>query len=493
MKQINNIFKETSIKFILIVFIIIQPIFDLKIFYNSISTLIRVIFISLFFLYYFINDKNTKKYWLFIYPFLIILYFIFHHLNALSFHSLVPGDFNYTSVTEVLYLIKMICPFMLIYCLFKANLSSRDTFFIVTVIVLFISTIIIFSNIFIFSYGSYSDTKIKANFFAWFNNSSYTYQDLASKGLFELGNQISVILLMFLPFTIYFVFKNKNKLNLIVLVFNIFALILLCTKVAVLGIGLVFIYTIIFYIIKKHCLKNILPIAIVFLIYVLLLPVNPSFSRMFERQKIIETASSTIIEDSTSSSKSIEENSYSAELENSISTDYKISYIESNYKDQKINENFILNRYPYKYDNDFWYDLLTNNNPTKSDYRYLELSMVKRVWGINNNKYDKLFGITYTRIQNIFNIEKDFIMQYYSLGILGLILFIFPYFLILGYCIIKFVLKKFSNIYLFLSIVTIFMIFAIAYYSGNLLNSLSFTIYFALLYFILLKSNELED
>lgn len=52
----------------LVFFLIIQPIFDIKIFYNSISTLIRVIIIFILFGYYFFNSKSKKKYLLLIYP-----------------------------------------------------------------------------------------------------------------------------------------------------------------------------------------------------------------------------------------------------------------------------------------------------------------------------------------------------------------------------------------------------------------------------------------
>lgn len=55
-------------KKILIVFLIIQPIFDMKFFYNSISTLIRVIIIFVLFGYYFLTSKNRHKYFLLIYP-----------------------------------------------------------------------------------------------------------------------------------------------------------------------------------------------------------------------------------------------------------------------------------------------------------------------------------------------------------------------------------------------------------------------------------------
>lgn len=494
MKQINKILNnyQLNIKKLLILFIIIQPIFDLKIFYNSISTLIRVIFISLFFLYYFCYSKNSEKYYLLIYPLLIVIYFILHNLNALSFHSLVPGDFNYSPFHEFLYCVKMICPFMLIYSIYKANLSKKEIEFIITAIILFISTIIIFSNIFLFSYGSYSDVKIKANFMEWFNlNSQYNYKDLASKGLFEFANQVSAVLLMFLPFMIYQNLKSENRLNLLTLIFNLIALILLCTKVAVLGIALAFIYTLFLYLISEKSGKNISTIAVVFILYIIILPFNPSFSRMQERKEIIQAASSAPINVPIDEFQLIEEKPF-YNLDDNLTDTYKLKFIEQNYKEQKINENFIMNRYPYIYDIDFWYDILVSNNNNKSDYRFLEQSMVKRVVNINNNKLDILFGITYTRVQNIFNIEKDFIMQYYSTGIIGVILFFGPYFIILAFYFIKILLNKFKNVNIlnFICYVSILMIFAVSYYSGNLLNSLSFTIYFAIIFAIILRKHS---
>ena len=437
----------------------------------------------------------------FIYPLLIFVYFIFHHINATKFNSLVPGNFNYSYLKEGLYFIKMICPFILIFSIYKANLSKKEMFFIIKAIVLFISIIIIFSNLFMFSYGTYSDEKIKANFFEWFNrNTTYEYLDLASKGLFEFANQISAILLMFLPIIVYSNLEDKNKLNVVILCFNVFALTLLCTKVAIFGAILVFVYTLFIYIIKYRRLKSISPVALVFLFYIVLLPFNPSIARMIERGKVIEATSTAIVD----VAGSYEEESFEAlaenytlapavKAQNEISTDYKLSFIENNYEKQKINENFVKNRYPYTNDPDFWYDILTNDYTNKSDFRYLEISMVKRVIEINNNKLDKWLGITYVRTQNIFNIEKDFIMQYYSLGIIGLILVFGPYFVILGYCFIRLLKRMVQNIdYAILIGTTICMIFAISYYSGNLLNSLSFTIYFSIPFTIIL-TKKMEE
>lgn len=63
LEKFDNIMKK-----ILITFFIIQPIFDMTYFYNSISTLIRAILVFAIFAYYFITSKNNKKYLLLIYP-----------------------------------------------------------------------------------------------------------------------------------------------------------------------------------------------------------------------------------------------------------------------------------------------------------------------------------------------------------------------------------------------------------------------------------------
>ena len=476
MIQKTKIFLQNNctIKNFLILFLIVQPIFDLKIFYSSISTLIRVFFVVLFFLYYFINSKNKKKYFLLIYPLLILIYFIFHHLNALNFTSVVPGNFNYSIFQEALYFVKMICPYLLIYSLFKSNISKKEIYFILKTLVLEISLIIIISNLFIFSYGSYSDAKIKANFLEWFNpNSSYTYKDLCSKGLFEAANQISATLLMFLPFIILLNLENKSKINLFILICNVLALLFLGTKVAVFGILIVFFYSSLGFIILKKQIKKLFILIPCILIYICLLPFNPTFSRISENKTVIETSLEVPV---NQDAKSISEETFSA-------PESKEEYILKYYSQNNINENFVLNRYPYQYDADFWYEILTSNNPLKSNYRFLETAMVKRVISINNNKLDYLFGITYTRIQNIFNIEKDFVMQYYSLGIIGLVLILGPYFIILFYWTIKMFLSKLKELNLFSSVafITICMIFFVSYYSGNLLNSLGFEIYLSLI------------
>lgn len=424
---------------ILIVFLIIQPIFDIKFFYNSISTLIRVIVIFTLFFYYFFTSKNKHKFWILIYPALLGIYFIFHHINALNFYSLVPGNFDYSIIEEALYFVKMLSPFMLIYCIYKASLTKDTIISIMKYLVLIISLVIIISNLFVFSYGSYSDAIIKANFLEWFNpNSDYSYRDLASKGLFEFGNQIAAILIMFLPFMIYSALDKSKFMNWLIVVLNAFSLFLLCTRVSVLGVFIVFAYTIftccfINFIRKQHFgFKRYIPIIVILLVYSLLLPINPMFNRLAERETVIETFKEENEEPNNLVDNSVPDrniiNNEIPSIKQAISNDntnnempivgtsnYMIQYIEDNYESKQLHEQFLLENYPYKYDPEFWYNFLQQDISLTTDYRYIETSMVKRVVEINNNPLDKWLGITNTRLQNIFNIEQDFVVQYYAL------------------------------------------------------------------------------
>ncbi len=490
--MLKNINTKKLFNTILILFLLIQPIFDFKIFYNSISTLIRVVIIFTLFTYYFFTSNNKKKYFFAIYPFLLIIYFIFHHINALNFNSLVPGNFNYSIFKEFLYFVKMICPFLLIYSIYKSDLKKLDLIRIIKVLVCIIGLTIIISNIFVFSYGSYSDKTIKANFLYWFNQNNFVYQDLASKGLFEYANQISAILLVFLPFCLSSFFYNKKLCNLLILIINVFSLFLLSTKVSVLGIFLVFVYTLFVYLFnntfivkQKASYVALISTIIILIAYSLIVSYNPIFMRIDET-KIIEASSNSVV------TEQIPETNNST-FDNTVQKPTaSISFIAQNYENKQIKTEFITQSYPYQYDPEFWLKIFNEPLSNRVDYRFMEYSMIKRVVEINNNKFDKYFGITNTRLQNIFNIERDFVVQYYALGIIGLILIFLPYISLLIWYVCITIKNKLKSLTVenLLAFISILMVFGISYFSGNLLNSLSFTIYFSILFILLLHTDK---
>ena len=117
--------------------------------------------------------------------------------------------------------------------------------------------------------------------------------------------------------------------------------------------------------------------------------------------------------------------------------------------------------------------------------------MIKRVVEVNGNSNSRWFGISYIRVQNIFNIERDFILQYYTIGIIGLVLFIFIPFIasiIMCGCVILKKSKDLLNIENMLLIASVILILGIAYFSGNIIDSLIITIYMSFIIGILFNN-----
>jgi hypothetical protein len=100
--------------------------------------------------------------------------------------------------------------------------------------------------------------------------------------------------------------------------------------------------------------------------------------------------------------------------------------------------------------------------------------MLNQVVKTNNNRLDKVFGISYMRQNNIFNLERDFISQVYSLGWAGMLLFVGPYVVILLYGAFKWLTDKRVRSYLISSLLAaiVFML-AAAYSSGNVMDFLT--------------------
>lgn len=457
--------KDKLLKNILLIFIMLQPIFDLSFFYGQVATLIRLLIILAMFIIVILMDKSKLKKYLFIYLITVIIYFIFHHLNALNFTSLVPGNFNYSVIDEILYIIKMLMSVLIIYLVYTLEIGINNLNKPINIAVLLISGSIVLLNFLTLSYSSYSFDTISGNFFTWFTNHNYLFDDLSSKGYFEFANQIVAILILYLPIIIYFYFKNFKPLNIITLFIMLLSLLMLGTRISIYGGLLVLIFCILLYLLlvllkkEKFNLKIFSLIIIFIILFVFLINYSPVKLKQNYYEDIYET-------DNQSQIKTVETKETPKEEIN------KLDYILNNYEDKLIFEEFILYSYPYQYDPDFWINIMNEDVTKRVDTRYLEIEMVKRVVSINNNKLDNFLGITYSRVMNIFNIERDYIMQYYSLGIIGTILLIGPYFAIVIICLIK-VLKdyqtkfNFKNL-LLLSSVSI-LLFS-AYFSGNILN-----------------------
>ena len=125
MNKIKDFFtKEKLIKIINILFVL-SIILDLHIFYNSISTLIRIIFITILFGIIFLLYSNKKeKKLLFFYFILLLIYIILHILSINNFY--VSHYSSYSVLKELLYFIKMIMNVFIIYIIYKLNYNLKN-------------------------------------------------------------------------------------------------------------------------------------------------------------------------------------------------------------------------------------------------------------------------------------------------------------------------------------------------------------------------------
>lgn len=481
----EQILKFNKIKlYLLMCFILVQPILDIyylytdkviRIFGFSPATIIRVGGTFLLLILTFINLRYERR-WKFIgiYLLMIVCYSIAHLLNANNFNSLVPGNFNYSIKNECAYLIRMIIPISIIFITYKSNIK-KEYFEITTKWTLFlISGMIFITNLFKISLGSYNNKVIRDNIFGWFTGAydKYNYSFLASKGYFNFANQIAALLVFLLPI-MFVIYINKSSLvNLIIIITTLFAMIMLGTKVAFYGaiIDLIlFIVVLIFISLLKR--KNIINKKVFLMILcsvfvlIILVPKAPSVYR--EKTSYNIRINNSKIEKKIEFNKSIMDNKESM-----------IKYIEYNYKPLMVNKYFINNSYPYKYDPSFWVDIINLPVFERLDWRNLEQKMLQRVMDINNNPVDKYLGLTFSRTQNIYNLERDFVSQYYSLGIIGVILFLGPYIGIVLFSIFFILLKLKARINIESIILCFAILFAlgVSYYSGNVLDSLTVTI-----------------
>ena len=104
-----------------------------------------------------------------------------------------------------------------------------------------------------------------------------------------------------------------------------------------------------------------------------------------------------------------------------------------------------------------------------------------RVIELNDNKLDYVFGMSFSRLRNAnIYMENDIYVHLYSIGIIGILLFIMPYFVIAVYSIIKILKSKEKFVYL--NIVYLFSIalaFIAGILSGNIFDEWIATLFLA--------------
>jgi len=497
---IINLYKDDKkLVIFLSLFMILQPFLDARVFFENenlqifgftIPTIVRCVGIFVLCILSLRHVKKDKDHLFYcFYFFLLGVYIVIHHFvgkNSLN----IPPSYTYSLFTEIFYFIRMIFPFVIMYCAKYSKLSYQGFIKIIIYSSTIFGAIIVISNILHISLPSYVieyDHNI-FNIFEWFTvgTDAHYFEVYTSKGWFFMANQIGGIMVLLLPLNYYDFIRNPRFINFISSLLLSVSMLMLGTRVSCYGmIAITLIMCIMgffFGYIMKHVEKrNILIFCIFSIMISALFSIAPIHKRIYGYGEV----------DNLEISLTDVEEYY--ESENS-----KEMFVLQNYDERKIQKAYIYKLYPVKYDVDFWYDFISNNTGYVVENRELQRVITERIAELNPGLEYSLFGYTFSRFRNGYMyIENDFIVHYFTIGILGILLLLCPWIVIMlkgCYHVSK---NKFNKMD-FLSCTILFSMaicISASTMSGHIMDELIVTLYLGLVggYFLKYIKEETED
>lgn len=470
-------------------FILIQPFLDLYWFYNgkladvlpfTLPTIIRILAVFVIFCMFFSQKQNWQKLgqekWLIVCLALLIVYSILHLIYVRHFNSVNPNDYNYSTVSEIFYLIRMVLPLLVIFFTKELEFTREQFRHVIEEISGLFSFTIVISNLFVISLRSYETGFISANIFEWFVNPNIGYSHMASKGFFNFANMVSAVLFMLVPLILYFMFSHFNWKTITLNVVQALAMVELGTKVALIGLIGGIIAGILLYVFHLYIVKDVKKNGKAIVVALLMeagtlaiIPFGPAIQRYNYEKYLAQQSDNSLTQAKEELAEGLKKYPSGQKRK-----EFLTNFIGEHYQDYALNKKFVTKSYPYKYDPEFWLKIMNEPGTSRMQNRHVEKAMLDQVIKTNNNKLDKVFGISYTRETNIFNLERDFTSQVYSLGWVGMLLFIGPYVVIMLYALIKWLINKQLRTYLISSMLLsiAFMLLA-AFLSGNVMDFLT--------------------
>lgn len=440
----------------------------------------------------------------------VVLLYSYLHISARDGLEISSTIDKYSNFAEISYIVAIVAPLVLVVVIIGSNLSFNQVVTYLSYASCLIAGIIVVSNITLTGLSSYSNRPIKANIFSWFASNLYEFSELSTKGFFYFANQISALLCFLMPFVIYRATHRKGIIEPLTIILMSFAMVMIGTRIAYYG-ALALLFSGLFLAIIlgawKREINVIFSLALVvsLLFVILVYPYSPMLKRSSLNQQITEAENREMSKAQASRlfeiTKKIKTEQPSdkqlAAFENGIvepmkfTREEKLFYLEYELEGTRIQEQFYDESYPYQHDPDFW--ILATKLPVESqmDNRMIERAMIERVLHEGNPTPSVyLFGMGASRLEGIFNIEEDFVKQSYSLGYVGIGLFFAVYFvpvLLIILLLLKGKINK-NNIAAGYAIGVGFSVFFLASYkSGNCLDSLTNSIYLAVVTGVVIK------
>lgn len=467
-------------KYLLIIFFMLQPILELMLstFKNdkftiagiSIATLIRYGLLAVIIFIAVISNIKRKSTKMFIgLLVLYAVYIVLHYINIRNFDSVILGtSMSKGFVTVAMYISKFIVPVSIIYLVFILRFNYKDMKVCVLFVASFVALLIIITNLCGADYVAYSfedNPHLAGNIIKWFDK-DFLYDDwrlLTSRGLYASGNELSSFFVILLPIVFWIALKEKKSWYFLVALVQMISMLLIGTRIAVYGAIILSVATLIIWFIYKLMNKQkiekrkILFAGIVLIIFGIFF----SFSPFMNRIKVGEGTINNYTTENNDKKK--------PKLSKEDNTPDRI-FIKKNYYKELIPYSMLTDTYNYLEHTEFWVHIINDVDISeRNNSRKLKTLILDDIEKNKNGNLDKLVGIGEIPIYP----ERDFVAQYYYIGVLGIILFLLPFALILiislGYNFIKFVNKKLDGFQIVLILSLLFTI-CTAYLAGHVLE-----------------------
>ena len=407
------------------------------------------------------------------------VYFVMHHISCASFNSFVPGNFNYSVTHEAYYVARLIVPMALIYLTWEVGFSPRDYLRTSCVLGAICGVLIVATNLLGVALCSYTNSPIYGSIFKWsqiLTSEEMLPKYFASKAFFSYANQVSVVLTGLFPLLCYEMALKPRWYNAANAVVMVFAMLMLGTMTAAIGVILeLCVLAVVFAVwvlynrkklgeYKKRIVALVLVGALLAGILAAFIPGSPAIRNMKVTQSV-------------DISSKMER--FSLNMSGSVMTDaqYKeyCTFVLYNYKAAGIAWAFVYVYYPYERDPAFWVAMIRNYKAGENqNYRSLETRVIQRVSQVDGSAWNKWLGISATRETNIVKIERDITAQYYSMGILGVILFFGAYFAVIIAAVAailrSMIRKKKFPLLLVMLTMSFCVMMVMGYYCGNSLD-----------------------
>lgn len=485
--------------------ILLQPFLEIYWLYNgsfaqvlpfTIPTILRLVGVFVIFLLYFSQKSNwlnlRKNWFLLAYVFVLIIYSAAHLYFTRNFKSLDPTSYGYSTLGEAFYLIRMALPLIVLYVTQETPFSEKSFNKIIQGLVGSIAGIIVVTDICKISLTSYGRPQlIKINIFEWFFKHQPSFYQMAAKGWFNFANTTSAVLFMLMPLMLYVLVTKTNWLNILLVVLQSMAMLMLGTKVALYGLAISFAAFVIIYLLHVFIIKNLQfskKIAITTLLIIigigLIAPASPAVKRTSFDAAIVKTRNKKSHKDALNKelSPNLKHGSKAKKKK------FLKKFIKRHYQAFALQHRFVFHSYNYKRDPYFWLHVMRLPESERLNNRLIEARMLDQVKVNNHNSVCDWLGISYMRESHIFPLERDFMSQYYSLGIIGAILFLGIYVLALLYAVFNWIKNKADRSFKqTMLIISMTFIIVAAFYSGNVMDFLFATIIMAFILGYLLQ------